>query len=124
MSPRLPAAPGRLPALNAAACAAYDPEAWFSDHPVTRGAAAWVCRSCPMRAACLAGAIDRDEAAGIWGGVDFETAAHLTGESREKARETVHAAARGVLACLTGRAATTTIHDTDDSDGRACSLAA
>jgi WhiB family transcriptional regulator, redox-sensing transcriptional regulator len=60
-----------------AACQGMDPELWFpvSNHPkdpaefqrISR--AKTVCRSCPVRAECLAYAQDTGQR-GIWGGMD------------------------------------------------------
>jgi len=66
-------------------CAA-DPDSMFIDWPRTRGDSKLlaeakadldylkrrVCGPCPLRAACLAAAIERDERLGVWGGVDFQ----------------------------------------------------
>lgn len=35
------------------------------------------CNPCPVRATCLADAIERDEQFGMWGGVDFGTERYL-----------------------------------------------
>jgi len=48
-----------------------NPDAWFPeprDLPAIRFAKA-LCAGCPDRAACLAEALARNEAAGIWGGL-------------------------------------------------------
>ena len=54
------------------ACQREDPELWFSDAPAHLELAKEHCRRCPVRAACLAGAIDRAEPWGVWGGEIFE----------------------------------------------------
>ena len=41
---------------------------WFSDDPEEVEAAKWRCGPCPLRAACLAGALERGEVCGVWGG--------------------------------------------------------
>mgnify|MGYP000066526316 CR=1 FL=1 len=44
---------------------------WFSrDRDEIRAAKA-ICRTRPHRYPCLAGAIERDEPCGVWGGEDF-----------------------------------------------------
>ena len=52
---------------TALACSA-DPDLFFAESPgdVTRAKA--LCRDCPVRAACLADALDRGEPWGVWGG--------------------------------------------------------
>ncbi|WP_232676718.1 WhiB family transcriptional regulator [Nocardioides sp. R-C-SC26] len=65
-----------VPAWHAvAACRKSDPAAWFPrssdpNHPQRLRALA-VCGECPVRAACLAAAVERREQWGIWGGHDF-----------------------------------------------------
>ncbi len=54
------------------ACATHDPELWFADHPASVAEAQAVCGSCPLRIECLAGALEREEPWGIWGGEVFE----------------------------------------------------
>jgi WhiB family redox-sensing transcriptional regulator len=49
-----------------------NPEAWFPERGAwTRAntAAVIACRSCPVRAACLAYAIEHGQRHGIWGGL-------------------------------------------------------
>lgn len=53
-------------------CATHDPELWFADHPAAVSQAQALCRSCPLRVECLAGALERQEPWGIWGGEVFE----------------------------------------------------
>lgn len=55
------------------ACAETDPELWFDANPVAEARAIAICHSCPMREQCLAGAIERGEEYGTWGGVTFPT---------------------------------------------------
>jgi WhiB family redox-sensing transcriptional regulator len=49
-------------------CQRHDPELWFSEHPSQIELAKSMCAACPLREACLAGALDRGEIAGVWGG--------------------------------------------------------
>ena len=70
----------RLP-LTAGACRGLPLEWWFpsldEDGGDNHGARAkLVCASCPVRTACLLGALDRNEEHGIWGGA---------GEARRRA---------------------------------------
>jgi WhiB family redox-sensing transcriptional regulator len=45
-----------------------DPEAFFAESPQGVEQAKAMCRSCRARVACLAGALERSEPWGIWGG--------------------------------------------------------
>jgi WhiB family redox-sensing transcriptional regulator len=49
-------------------CRANDPELWFAESPADVEHAKSLCQSCPVRPACLAGALDRREPWGVWGG--------------------------------------------------------
>ena len=58
--------------LTGAACTTADPDLFFPEPGDTfaeRRAKA-ICAGCPVRAACLAGAIDRGEPVGIFGGLN------------------------------------------------------
>ena len=57
--------------LLLAACAGTDGEAWFATDPATVALCQRICADCPLRSACLAGAVARDEQYGIWGGQVF-----------------------------------------------------
>ncbi len=48
-----------------------EPELWTSDNRASRREAAEACASCPIKAECYAGALERREFWGVWGGVDF-----------------------------------------------------
>ncbi len=48
------------------------PEQFFSEHPEDLEQAKVLCRVCPIREACLAGALDRREPWGVWGGEVFD----------------------------------------------------
>ena len=52
-------------------CRREDPRLWFSDSPADLDAARAHCRPCPLRGLCLAGAIERREPFGVWGGEIF-----------------------------------------------------
>lgn len=47
------------------------PDLWFSDKPAELEHAKTLCQTCPARLACLAGALERREAWGVWGGEIF-----------------------------------------------------
>ncbi len=49
-------------------CRDYDAELWFAERPEDVEFAKSLCGTCPARAACLAGALDRGEPWGVWGG--------------------------------------------------------
>ena len=45
-----------------------DPNLWFSDDPADIERAKAGCHWCPVQPDCLAGAMDRREPYGVWGG--------------------------------------------------------
>jgi WhiB family transcriptional regulator, redox-sensing transcriptional regulator len=45
-----------------------EPRLWFSTQPSELGRAKALCRTCPVRTACLEGALERAEPHGVWGG--------------------------------------------------------
>lgn len=49
-------------------CQESDAELWFAQSPADVEFAKALCRACPVRAACLAGALGRAEPWGVWGG--------------------------------------------------------
>lgn len=53
-------------------CHSGDPDLFFADRPDQLEQAKELCVSCPLRESCLAGAIDRAEPWGVWGGEIFE----------------------------------------------------
>jgi WhiB family redox-sensing transcriptional regulator len=53
-------------------CRDNDAELWFADTPDGVEFAKALCGTCPARAACLRGALDRSEPWGVWGGELFE----------------------------------------------------
>ncbi|NHN56482.1 WhiB family transcriptional regulator [Calidifontibacter sp. DB0510] len=53
-------------------CQSNDPELWFADRPADVEFAKTLCQTCPLRAACLAGAKEREEPWGVWGGELFQ----------------------------------------------------
>jgi len=52
-----------------------NPRLWFSDRPADLELAKASCRTCPLRGACLEGAVERAEPWGVWGGEIFENGA-------------------------------------------------
>jgi WhiB family redox-sensing transcriptional regulator len=53
-------------------CRREDPDLWFAENPRDLDRAKDFCIDCPLRTACLAGALDRREPWGVWGGEIFE----------------------------------------------------
>jgi WhiB family redox-sensing transcriptional regulator len=56
-------------------CRTFDPDMWFSDGPAELELAKSLCAACPLRVECLAGALERAEPWGVWGGEIFERGA-------------------------------------------------
>ncbi|KAA1422607.1 WhiB family transcriptional regulator [Mumia zhuanghuii] len=52
-------------------CHTNDPELWFAETPAGVEEAKALCIECPIRRECLAGALDRAEPWGVWGGELF-----------------------------------------------------
>jgi WhiB family transcriptional regulator, redox-sensing transcriptional regulator len=53
-------------------CRSNDPELWFAERPDEVAFAQTLCGGCAVRVACLAGALERREPWGVWGGELFE----------------------------------------------------
>ncbi len=49
-------------------CRVNDPELFFAESPADVERAKELCRGCPVRMQCLAGALERGEPWGVWGG--------------------------------------------------------
>ena len=77
-SPRAPQAEQAVPvaALNPESldlpCELNDGDMWFAESPAELERAKALCVDCPVRTACLAGALERREPAGVWGGEIFD----------------------------------------------------
>ncbi|MDN5895766.1 MAG: WhiB family transcriptional regulator [Nocardioides sp.] len=52
-------------------CRANDPELFFAELPSDVEHAKTLCADCPVQALCLAGALERREPWGVWGGELF-----------------------------------------------------
>ncbi|MGW5850842.1 WhiB family transcriptional regulator [Streptomyces sp. NPDC055254] len=52
-------------------CRTFDPEVFFAESPADVEYAKSLCRTCPLVEACLAGATERREPWGVWGGELF-----------------------------------------------------
>ncbi len=88
--PRIPVPPA--PVRRPLPCRVEDPELWFAESPVQLELAKSLCAECPMRAACLAGALERAEPWGVWGGEIFERGAVIA-RKRPRGRPRKDAAA-------------------------------
>lgn len=53
-------------------CHVGDPDLWFAERPADLERAKELCAECPARALCLAGALERAEPWGVWGGEIFD----------------------------------------------------
>jgi len=56
-------------------CRVEDPDLWFAETPAQLELAKSFCADCPLRDACLEGALERQEPWGVWGGEIFERGA-------------------------------------------------
>lgn len=63
---------------------------WFAEHTGDLLRAKELCSACPLRAACLAGAIERAEPCGVWGGEIFVDGA-IVATKRGRGRPRKHA---------------------------------
>ena len=61
------AAPGGVEE-NELPCRSHDPELFFAESPDDVEYAKALCQGCPLRSPCLAGALERREPWGVWGG--------------------------------------------------------
>ena len=52
-------------------CRENDGDLWFAESPGELELAKSLCRECPVRELCLAGALERKEPWGVWGGELF-----------------------------------------------------
>lgn len=70
-----------------------DPEVFFAEKPEHVWQARALCSQCPVRSACLAGALERAEPWGVWGGELFLHGAVVPGKRpRGRPRKTPAAA--------------------------------
>jgi WhiB family transcriptional regulator, redox-sensing transcriptional regulator len=68
----VPTAGPQAAARRTLPCRVQDPDLWFAESPVQLEQAKALCAQCPIRSACLAGALDRGEPWGVWGGEIFD----------------------------------------------------
>jgi len=69
---RSPVSTGTGPQTQGPPCWTADPELFFAETPASVEAAKQLCAACPIRARCLAEAVDRCEPCGVWGGELFD----------------------------------------------------
>lgn len=72
-------------------CREHDSELWFAERTAEVERAKALCRECPIREGCLAGAVARHEPWGVWGGevfVDGVVVARKRGRGRPRKDET------------------------------------
>ena len=70
-------------------CRAYDAELWFAEKPEDVEFAKTLCGLCPARLQCLAGAVEREEPWGVWGGQLFVQGA-IVARKRPRGRPRKH----------------------------------
>ncbi len=75
------------PVTNATAlpCQRHEANLWFSSVPAELNLAKAYCRGCRDRQSCLAGALERSEPLGVWGGEIFEHG-HIIAFKRPRGR--------------------------------------
>ena len=66
-------------------CRRQNARLWFSDLPAELRLAKAYCQPCPLRHVCLAGAVERHEPHGVWGGEIFARGA-IIAEKRPPGR--------------------------------------
>ena len=80
------------PVRRSLPCRVENPDLWFAESPDQLELAKSFCADCPVRDACLAGALDRAEPWGVWGGEIFERGAVIA-RKRPRGRPRKDAAA-------------------------------
>lgn len=78
-------------------CREHDAELWFAESAREVELAKSLCQGCPLREGCLAGAIERAEPWGVWGGEVFvagEVVARKRGRGRPRKDEAARAGAQ------------------------------
>jgi WhiB family redox-sensing transcriptional regulator len=66
-------------------CWSYDPDLFFAESPAEIEQAKAVCRECLARQQCLAGALERREPWGVWGG-EYVADGVVVAEKRRRGR--------------------------------------
>jgi len=87
-------------------CRSHDPELWFAESADQIELAQALCRTCPLQASCLAGALARSEPWGVWGGELFEGGVPIPRKRRPgRPRKTDHLDKQAAEQALAGRLA-------------------
>jgi WhiB family redox-sensing transcriptional regulator len=98
----------RVETDNEVPCRRFDPDLWFADAPAELELAKSLCGDCPVRVECLAGAMERAEPWGVWGGEIFERGAVIARKrprGRPRKEDIARDAERMVSAVLVGSVA-------------------
>lgn len=66
--PAVPGAPTTSPTPDDLPCRQHPADLWFAELPHEVELAKELCGGCPIRSACLAEALRREEPWGVWGG--------------------------------------------------------
>jgi WhiB family transcriptional regulator, redox-sensing transcriptional regulator len=75
-----------------ASCRGVDSELFFPATEEEALPAKAICEACPVRLACLAFSLDRNEKFGVWGGLTEKERARLSPAARESIRRQAAAA--------------------------------
>jgi WhiB family transcriptional regulator, redox-sensing transcriptional regulator len=85
-------------------CRSGDADLWFAESPAELERAKALCSGCPVRVACLTGALEREEPWGVWGGEIFERGVVVPRKrprgrpsKADLARDAAYAAARAAI---------------------------
>lgn len=70
-------------------CRQVDPELFFAERPADVEYAKSLCRTCPVQESCLAGAVQREEPLGVWGGQLF-VGGNIVAQKRTRGRPRKH----------------------------------
>jgi WhiB family redox-sensing transcriptional regulator len=75
-----------------ASCRGVDSELFFPPTEDESGPAKAICQTCPVRLACLAFSLERNERFGVWGGLTEKERARLSPAARDAIRRQAAAA--------------------------------
>jgi WhiB family transcriptional regulator, redox-sensing transcriptional regulator len=100
-------------------CRTNDPELWFAESAAEVEVAKAHCAGCPVQQLCLAGALERREPWGIWGGQVFLQGAVITGKrGRGRPRKDQTAAGLDAATATSGAGEVVTVVRSSASGGR------
>ncbi|MGO1971544.1 MAG: WhiB family transcriptional regulator [Propionibacteriaceae bacterium] len=85
--PQLPGASGGV--HDGLPCHRVDPDLFFAESPLDVERAKAMCGDCPLRSACLDGALERKEPWGVWGG-ELLVAGAVVARKRPRGRPRKH----------------------------------